>query len=194
MVIWIKSLYRNNWRPRTDEEENTRKLSASTQRRRTRYNKQGQSRSVQYTEEELIHFLRPSHHSNELLNIASGKTDRDSSVNVTDWVEIEKEQMKEFHAKIPDGFNSPIKKKVKLIKAEKTCTIGDIVIYSTEAIYTRIICFMSTSSIEIEHVLKYELPPVPTSLFDENGDMQLNKREPELKNTLKTEVSNRHII
>ena len=53
---------------------------------------------------------------------------------------------------------------------------------------------MSTSSIEIEHVLKYELPPVPTSLFDENGDMQLNKREPELKNTLKTEVSNRHII
>ena len=102
--------------------------------------------------------------------------------------------MKEFHAKIPDGFNSPIKNKVKLIKAEKTCTIGDIVIYSTEAIYTRIICFMSTSSIEIEHVLKYELPPVPTSLFDENGDMQLNKREPELKNTLKTEVSNRHVI
>ena len=67
-------------------------------------------------------------------------------------------------------------------------------VYSTEAIYTRIICLMSTSSIKIEDVLEYEMSPVSTSLFDENGDMQLNKLKSELKNTLKTEVSNRHII
>ena len=110
---------------------------------------------------------------------------RDSSVNVTDGVEIGKKQMKEFYATFPDVFYSPIKKKVKLMKAEKTCAIGDIEIYSTEAIYTRIICLMSTSSIKIEDLLKYELSPVPTSLFDENGDMRLNKQKSELKNTLK---------
>ena len=43
-------------------------------------------------------------------------------------------------------------------------------------------------------VPKYELSSVPTSLFDENGDMRLNKQKSELKNTLKMEVSNRHII
>ena len=80
------------------------------------------------------------------------------------------------------------------MKAEKTCAVGDIEIYSTEAIYTRIICLMSTSSIKIEDLLKCELSPVPTSLFDENGDMRLNKQKSELKNTLKIEVSNRHII
>ena len=67
-------------------------------------------------------------------------------------------------------------------------------VYSTEAIYTHIICLMSTSSIKIEDVLEYEVSPVSTSLFDENGDMQLNKQKFELINTLKTEVSNRHII
>ena len=107
--------------------------------------------------EVIIHPLRPNHHSNESLNIASAKIERDSSVNVPDGVELGKEQMKEFYAKFPDGFYSLIKKKVELIKAEKTCAIGDIEIYSTEATYTRIICLMSTSSIKIEDVRKYEL-------------------------------------
>ena len=89
--------------------------------------------------------------------------------------------------------SNQLKKKVKLMKAEKTCAIGDIKIYSTEAIYTLIICPISTSSTKIEDVLKYELPLVPTSLFDENGDMQLNNQKSELKITLKIEVSNRHI-
>ena len=144
---------------------------------------------MQFTEV-IIHPLRPNHHSNELVNIAPAKIKRDSSVNVPDGVEWGKEQMKEFYATFPDGFYSPIKKKVELMKAEKTCAIGDIEIYSTEATYTRIICLMSTSSIKIEDVRKYELS-LPTSLFDENGDMRLNKQKPELK---KTEVSNRHII
>ena len=90
---------------------------------------------------------------------------------MTDGVEVGKEQMKESYATLPDGFYSPTKKKVKLMKAEKTCAIDDIEIHNTEAIYTRIICLISTSGIKIENVLKYKLSPVPTSLFDENGNM-----------------------
>ena len=46
--------------------------------------------NIQKKLEELIHPLQPYQHSNELLNIASGKIERDSSVNVTDGVEIGK--------------------------------------------------------------------------------------------------------
>ena len=35
---------------------------------------------------------------------------------------------------------------------------------------------------------------VPRLLFNENGDVRLNKQKSELKNTLKIEVSNKHII
>ena len=45
-----------------------------------------------------------NHHSNKLLNIASGKIERDLSVDVTDGVEIGKEQMKKFYATFPDGL------------------------------------------------------------------------------------------
>ena len=40
--------------------------------------------SIQKKLEELIHPLQPNQHSNELLNIALGKSERDSTVNVAD--------------------------------------------------------------------------------------------------------------
>ena len=54
--------------------------------------------------------MQPNHHSNELLNIASGKIERDLGVNVTDGVGVGKEQMREFYATFPDGFYLLIKK------------------------------------------------------------------------------------
>ena len=62
------------------------------------------------------------------------------------------------------------------MKVEKTCAVDDIEVYSTEAIYARKIYLMSTSSIKIEDV---------------NLDMRLNQERSELKNTRKTEFSNR---
>ena len=56
------------------------------------------------------------------------------------------------------------------MKAEKTCAISGIEVYSTEAIYTRKIYLMSASSIKTE---------------DMNGmfNMGLNRQKSELKNT-----------
>ena len=62
------------------------------------------------------------------------------------------------------------------MKVEKTCAVDDIEVYRTEAIYARKIYLMSTSSIKIEDV---------------NLDMRLNQERSELKNTRKTEFSNR---
>lgn len=53
---------------------------------------------------------------------------------------------------------------------------------------------MCTSCMKMEDVPKYKLSSVPTSLFNKNGDMRLNKQKSELKNVLKNEVLNRHII
>ena len=80
--------------------------------------------------------MLPNQHSNGLLNIASAKKERDSSMNVTDGVEIGKEETKKKYAIFPDGLYSPIKIKVKLMKTEQTCVIGEIEIYSPVAIYT----------------------------------------------------------
>ena len=44
--------------------------------------------NIQKKLEQSIHTLRPNHHSNKLLNIASGKVERDLIVNMTDRVEI----------------------------------------------------------------------------------------------------------
>ena len=74
---------------------------------------------------------------------------------VNEAVKVGSEQMKKLYATFPDGFYSPIQKKVQLMKPEKKCTIGDDEVYSTEAIYARIICLMSTSSITLEDALKY---------------------------------------
>ena len=74
-----------------------------------------------------------------------------------------------------------------MMKEEKTCAISDIDIYSTGAIYTCIIFLMSTSFINIENLLRYDLSPVQTSLFYENGNMRLNKQKCELKNSLEVE-------
>ena len=49
----------------------------------------------------------------------------------------------------------------------------DIEVYKTEAICNRINCFMSISNIIIEDVSMYELPLIPTWLFDENRHMRL---------------------
>ena len=89
---------------------------------------------------------------------------------MTDGVEIRKKQMKQFCVTFPDGFYSPIKKKVKQMKSEETCAIVNLEVYSTGAIYTRIVCLMSALSIKIKDVLRYELPHVPKSLFEENED------------------------
>lgn len=83
---------------------------------------------------------------------------------------------------------------VKIMKTDKKCVIGNVEAYSTEAIYARIICLMSTTDIKIEDVLKYELAPVPTSLFDENGDIRACTRKSEFKNALQVDVSNRSIL
>ena len=65
---------------------------------------------------------------------------------------------------------------------------GDVVVYNTEVIYSRVMCLLNAKKIDLKDLFKDELPPVPLSLFDEDGDSRLAKQKADLKNTLKEEV------
>ena len=52
-------------------------------------------------------------------------------------------------------------------------------------------CLLSIERIELEEVLKYELSPVPLSLFGSNGEMKHSTSKADLKNRLQIETSQR---
>ena len=51
---------------------------------------------------------------------------------------------------------------------------------------------MNSRDLNLTSVLQHELIPVPTALFDENGNMHITKTKSTLKNKLKVEKSNRN--
>ena len=54
-------------------------------------------------------------------------------------------------------------------------------------------CVLSTRSIQLVVVLKYELSPLPTSLFLETGDLRPTHNKAALKNDLRVDLSNRNL-
>ena len=79
-------------------------------------------------------------------------------MNVDNAVEIGKQMKEEFSTNLPEGFYSTIHRKVKTLPSDKkSVKVGDVEIFSTEAIYARVMCLLSIGSINLEEVLKHEL-------------------------------------
>ena len=79
--------------------------------------------------------------------------------------------MGNFESQWPDCFYNPISKKVTTMANKKKGTkVGDVIIYNTEVIFSRVMCLQSTGQlVNLQDFFKYELSPIPTSLFKENG-------------------------
>ena len=93
--------------------------------------------------------------------------------------------MDAFEKGWPEEFYSTIQKKVKtMIVNKKSVKAGDIEVYNTEIIHTRVMCILTTNRIKLDEVLKYQLSPIPNSLIRENGNMRLAKSKSTLKNNL----------
>ena len=70
--------------------------------------------------------------------------------------------------------------------------VGAVKIFDTNLIYSRVIgLHASGRDIAIKDVFGHELAPVPTSMFDDTGDMRIAKSKSTLKNILQVEVSDR---
>ena len=79
--------------------------------------------------------------------------------------------MKEFEAVLLERFHNIIQKTVVVLKEmKKKVKTGDVVVYNTEVIYSRVMYLLNAKQIDLKDLFKYELSPVPLSLFDENGD------------------------
>ncbi|KAH3727485.1 hypothetical protein DPMN_053423 [Dreissena polymorpha] len=116
--------------------------------------------------------INPAEHSTGVLNIVSGRIGNEC-VNVDDALAIGMEQMIAFENTWPEGFHSKLINKVVTMAINQkgvTCEAGTI--YDTDLIYGRVIGLMSSRSVDLKDVLSHELSTVPTSMFDNNGNMK----------------------
>ena len=66
----------------------------------------------------------------------------------------------------------------------KQMKVGEEIILDTSLIYSRILCLQTSRDIDMNKAMKHELSPIPTSLFDDQGDMHIAKSKSTLKNKL----------
>ena len=101
------------------------------------------------------------------MNIVSGHICKDE-VNVYNAIDLGKAQMKEYEASWPVGFHQPLKKRVRIMKeCKKKSTTVTAEQFDSGLIFSRALALMNSQDIQVEHILSYELAPVPTSMFDE---------------------------
>ena len=131
---------------------------------------------------------------NVLYNIYTGETCTEIA-NVTRSYEIGTEMMLEFNESLPEGFRSRLSNKVitmaKSKKPKKKDETNEV--YNTELIFSRVMYLLNARQIELESIFHYKLAPVPTSMFEDNGEPRFIKSKSVLKNKLKVEVSQRNL-
>ena len=64
-------------------------------------------------------------------------------------------------------------------------------IFDTKLIYSRTIGLIPSRKLDPKDLFRYELSPVPTSMFDDNSDMRITKSKSVLKQTLQVSHSTR---
>ena len=133
--------------------------------------------------------LDPTQHPKNLVNIVTGNI-APESVNVDNSVQVGSSQMKEIEQSWPENFHGTISKKNETMATlKKHIKVSDGKVFDTNLIYTRVIGLQASSrEIDINHILNHELAPVPTSMFEDSGDMRIRKT----KSLLQVEVSTRH--
>ena len=135
--------------------------------------------------------LNTDDHPPGLINIVSGRIST-ASVNVDDAVSVGAEQMKACESNWPDGFYGSLKKEmVTMAVSRKQVKMGSVSTFNTKLIFSRVLGLMTSREVDVEDILRYELAPIPTSMFEDNGDMRITKTKFTLKRKLQIEQSAR---
>ena len=144
----------------------------------------------------LIHPLKVETHSeNKLVNIYDGE-EAGEKVNVTRSVEIGEQQMITFQESLPEGFRATLSTKVvNMTAGKKTSKNKENTVkqYNTDLIMSRVLYLLGNNQLDLEDVFKYELAPVPMSMFENTGEARYAPSKSDLMNKLKIEVSTRGI-
>ena len=143
-----------------------------------------------------MHPIIPEQHPSvtELVNIVTGRVAPDS-VNVDKALEIGHQQLRSYEQSLPEGFHNPISRTVKTMASmKKHIDIDNRQIYDTNLIYSRVLGLQGSRDISFSDILHYELSPVPTSMFHENGEIRICKAKSVLKNKIQVECSERNLV
>ena len=74
---------------------------------------------------------------------------------------------------------------------KKRIKLGSADCFDTNLIYSRVMGLMSSRDIDLKDVFSHELAPVPTSMFEDSGDMRITKSKSTMKRKLQVEQSSR---
>ena len=132
-----------------------------------------------------INTLDSAAHPSGVVNVVSGQI-CSTEVNVHNAVIIGIEQMEVFESRLPQGLYETITKKVVTVDyARKHVKVGAMKVFDTNLIYSRVIDLQASGRYtDNKDVLGHELAPVPTSMFDDTGDMSIAKSKSTLKKIL----------
>ena len=99
--------------------------------------------------------------------------------------------MKAYESKLPSGFHDKISSPViTMAAARKSTKLGGSKTFDTEVIFNQtlgIIIIISSGNFVLQTLFRHELAPIPTSLFQEDGNMQLVSSKSKLKTFLAVE-------
>ena len=133
--------------------------------------------------------LNSKDHPENIINIATGQI-APGNVNAHYAVTIGQELMKKYELAWPEGFHNSLEKQIVTMTAIKKCTkFGSSSSFDTSLIFFRVMCLMNSRNIDVVHLFSYELAPIPTSMFTDNGDMRISKTKSVLKRKLQVEQS-----
>ena len=127
-------------------------------------------------------------HPKNIVNISSGRVGPDS-VNAHMSVEIGSEQVTLYEQSWPEGFYEPIPKRVITMSVlRKSISVNSIQVFDTNLIFLRVLGVRETRELSVDKLMKYELAPVPASMFNEYGEIRLCKNKSILKNQLQVKI------
>ena len=119
-----------------------------------------------------INPLDSAAHPSGIVNVVSGQIGS-TEINVHNAVTTGTERMNVFESRLPQGLYETITKRVVTMDhAKKPVKVGAVKVFDTNLIYSRVIGIQAREwDIDIKDVLGHELAPVPTSMFDDTGDI-----------------------
>ena len=129
-------------------------------------------------------FNPEEHPADKIVNIVSGVISSPAET-VDNAIAIAQQQMRDYESSWPEGFHTTLSKKVVTMAATKQkISLGSDAVFDTNLIYGRVMGLMNTRVMNLEDIFHHELAPVPTSMFDDNGDMRVVTTKAVLKNKL----------
>ena len=97
-------------------------------------------------------------------------------------------KLKNFIKHCLKSFTTHLVSRLKVLSIlQKSVRVNDEEIIDTFLIYSRVIAMQ----LIVENVFKHELAPIPTSIFNNDGDLRPAKSKADMKRTLESKLSTR---